>query len=275
MQSSLAYCPAWGEFWDLWRRSWTDWAQHACQWQTTATGLELWLCARLLIWLSLINAIPTTKRHRLRAEVGLFQFRMIQAVQTLTQKLADPTPHQSPSPLWLTKFVAQTLPPRETAQNPRNHVGAPMRCDMKRKRRAESVTAEPIDPDLWLRNAHAANDNEAVAWFARIHETNTNQEEQTQKRQRLDVDARLWEHYLTASDKLAKEHAQRPRRIPQRTRIRGNTAAPTRTSHIVRQHTNSQNRIPRARVKPERRTNGTTTTAHHIYKHVHGMPTMV
>ena len=72
VQSRLAYCPAWGEFWDLWRKSWTDWTQHACQWQKTATSLELCLCARLLIPLSLINAIPTTERHKLRAEVGLF-----------------------------------------------------------------------------------------------------------------------------------------------------------------------------------------------------------
>ena len=77
MQSRLAYCLAWGEVWDLWRRSLADWTQHACQWQKTATSLELWLCARLLIPLSLIEAIPTTKQHKLRAEVGLFQFRMI------------------------------------------------------------------------------------------------------------------------------------------------------------------------------------------------------
>ena len=38
VQSRLAYCPAWGEFWDLWRRTWTDWAQHACQWQKTVTN---------------------------------------------------------------------------------------------------------------------------------------------------------------------------------------------------------------------------------------------
>ena len=37
----------------------------------------------------------------------------------------------------------------------------------------------------------------------------SNQEEQTQKRRRLDGDARRWEHYLTASNKVAKEHAQR------------------------------------------------------------------
>ena len=80
VQSRLAYRPAWGEFWDLWRRSWTDWTHYACQWRTTATSHELWLCARVLIPLSLIDAIPTTERHKLRAEVGLFQFRMIQAV---------------------------------------------------------------------------------------------------------------------------------------------------------------------------------------------------
>ena len=139
VQSRLAYCPAWGEFWDLWRRSWTDWTQHACQWQKTATSLELWLCARLLIPLSLIDAIPTIERHKLRAKVGLFHFRRIQAVQTLRRKFADPTPQQPPSPLLLTRFVAQTLPPRETAQNLRNQVGAPMRCDARsRKRRAEN-----------------------------------------------------------------------------------------------------------------------------------------
>ena len=106
VQSRLAYCPAWGEFWDLWRRTSTDWAQHAYQWEQTATSQELWLCARLLTPLSLANTIPTTEQHKLRTEVGLFQFRMIQAVQTQRHKLADRAPHQPPSPLWLTKFVA-------------------------------------------------------------------------------------------------------------------------------------------------------------------------
>ena len=213
MQSRLAHYPAWGEFWDLWRRSWTDWTQHVCQWQKTATSLELWLCARLLIPLSLIDAIPTTERHKLRAEVGLFQFRMIQAVQTLRRKFADPTPQQPPSPLWLTRFVAQILPPRETAQNLRNQVGAPMRCYARnRKRRAETVTAEPIDPELWLQAAHAANDDEAVSWFASIHGTSeSTQEERTPKRRRLDSDTTRWEHYLTTSNKLARQHAQHAR----------------------------------------------------------------
>ena len=146
-----AYCPAWGAFWDLWHRSWTDWTNYTCQWRTTATSHELWLCARLLIPLSLNDAIPTTERHKLRAEVGLFQFRMIQAVQTLRRKLADPTPQQPPSPLWLTRFVAQPLPPRDTAQNLRNQVGAPLRyCAQNRKREAKTTTTEPIDPELWL-----------------------------------------------------------------------------------------------------------------------------
>ena len=209
MQSRLAYCPAWGEVWDLWRRSWTDWAQHTYQRQQTATSHELWLCARLLIPLSLVDAIPTTERHKLRTEVGLFQFRMIQAAQTLRQKLADPTPHLPPSPLWLTKYVAQALPPRETLQNLRNHVGAPMRSGTKRKRRTEVETAEPIDPDQWIRDASAANDNDAVAWLTRMRATDTAQGEQTQKRRRLSVTARRWEQYKTTADRLAQEHTQR------------------------------------------------------------------
>ena len=85
-----------------------------------------------------------------------------------------------------------------------------MRCERKRKRRLEPATTEPIDPKLWIRDAHAANDHEAVAWFASIHETNTlNQEERTQKRGRLGGDTRRWEQNLTALDKRAKQHAQR------------------------------------------------------------------
>ena len=209
MQSRLAYCPAWGDFWDLWRRSWTDWAQHGYQWQQTATSQELWLCARLLIPLSLVNAITTTERHKLRTEVGLFQFRTIQDVQTLRQKLVDPTPHQPPSPLWLTKFVAHALPPRETPQNLRNHVGAPMRSGTKRKCRTEAATAEPMDPNQWIRDARAANDDDAVAWLTRMRATNTTQGEQTQKRRCLSVAAQRWEQYKTTTDRLAQEHAQR------------------------------------------------------------------
>ena len=84
-----------------------------------------------------------------------------------------------------------------------------MRSGMKRKRRTEAATAEPIDPDLWIRDARAANDDEALAWLTRMRATNTIQDEQAQKRRRLDVDARRWEQYKTTSDRLAQEHAQR------------------------------------------------------------------
>ena len=80
---------------------------------------------------------------------------------------------------------------------------------MKRKRRTEAATAGPMDPDLWIRDARAANDNEAVAWLTRMRATNTTQDEQAQKRRHLDVDAQRWEQYKTTSDKLAQEHAQR------------------------------------------------------------------
>ena len=209
MQSRLAYCPAWGEFGDLWRRSWIFWAQHAYECQQTATSQELWLRARLLIPLSLVDAMPTTERHKLRTEVGLFQLRMIQAIQTLIRKLADPTPHQPPSPLWLTKCVAHTLPPRETPQNLRNHVGAPMRSGTKRKRRKEVATAEPIDPNQWVRDARAASDDEVVARFTSMRATNTAPEEPAQKRRRLSVAAQQWEQYNATADRSIQEHAQR------------------------------------------------------------------
>ena len=150
-QSRLAYCFAQREYWDLWCRSRTTWTHYACRWRTTATSHELWLCARLLIPPCLINAVPKTERHKLRTEVGLFQLRMIQAVQTLRRKLADPTPQQSPSPLWLTRLAAQPLPPRETARNLREQVGAQLRYFARhRKRQAETTTCKPIDSELWL-----------------------------------------------------------------------------------------------------------------------------
>ena len=211
VQSRLAYCAAWGEFWDLWRRSWTDWTHYACQWRTTATSHELWLCARLVIPLSLIDTIPKTERHKLRAEVGLFQFRMIQAIKALRRKLADPTPQQPPSPVWLTTFTAKQLPPRETTRNLRDQVGAPLRyLARNRKRKAETTTPAPVDAELWLQATHAANDGEAVTWFTNIHRTHKQtHKECTSKRRRLDNLTIRWEHYLSCSDKLASQHAHR------------------------------------------------------------------
>ena len=86
-----------------------------------------------------------------------------------------------------------------------------MRCYVRnRKYKAETTTTEPIDPELWLQAAHAANDDKAVSWFASIHGTGAStQEERTPKQRRLDSDTTRWEHYLTASDKLPRQHAQR------------------------------------------------------------------
>ena len=80
---------------------------------------------------------------------------------------------------------------------------------MKRKRRTEVATAEPIDPDQWIHDARTANDDEAVAWLTRMRATNTAPDEPTQKRRRLSVAAQRWEQYTTTADKLAQEHAQR------------------------------------------------------------------
>ena len=73
---------------------------------------------------------------------------------------------------------------------------------------------EPINPELWLQAAHAANVGEAVSWFTNVHGTREpTQEERTPKRRCLDSETTWWEHYLTAPDKLAREHAQRARDI--------------------------------------------------------------
>ena len=140
---------------------------------------------------------------------------MIQAVQTLRRKLADPTPQQPLSPLWLTRFAAQPLPPRETARNLRDLVGAPLRYFARnRKRKGEKTISEPLDPELWLQAAHAANDGVAVSWFTNIHRTHEpTHEERTSKRRWLDNSTTRWEHYLSSSDKLATQHTQRVREI--------------------------------------------------------------
>ena len=57
-----------------------------------------WLCARLLIPLSLLDAVPHHERYRVRSIVELFQFRAIQGVHGQQRKLAAPTPDLGPSP---------------------------------------------------------------------------------------------------------------------------------------------------------------------------------
>ena len=163
--------------------------------------------------------------------MGLFQFHMMQPVQNLRRKYADPTPQQPPSPLWLTKYVAQALPPRETPQNLRNHVGAPMWCGTKPKRKTEVATEEAIDPDQWLRDARGAGDDEAVASFA-TRATITAQDEHTKKCQRLSVDTQRWKQYSTTADRLAQEHAQQAHDIYHRAHADAVARQHLRTLHM-------------------------------------------
>ena len=60
-----------------------------------------------------------------------------------------------------------------------------------------------------VRDARAANDDEAVAWLTRMRATNTAQDEQTQKRRQLSIATQRWEQYKATADRLAQEHAQR------------------------------------------------------------------
>ena len=154
---------------------------------------------------------PHTERHKLRAEVGLFQFRIIQAVQALRHKVANPTPQQPASPLWLTRFIAQPLPLRETARNLRDQVGAPLRYPTRnRKRKAETTATVTVDAELWLQAVHTANDGEAVTWFTNIHTSQKQTHEGcTSKHRRLNNLAHRWEHYLSLYEKLAVQHAHR------------------------------------------------------------------
>ena len=113
-----------------------------------------------------------------------------------------------------------------------------MRSGTKRKRRTEVATAEPIDPDQWIRDARGANDDEAVAWFARIRATNTAQDEPTPKRQRLSVHAQRWEQYKTTADRLAQEQAQQTHDIYHRAHAAALALQHLRTLHT--QYTNTQ-----------------------------------
>ena len=72
----------------------------------------------------------------------------------------------------------------------------------------------PVDAELWLQAAHTANDGEAMTSFTNIHRTHKQtHEECTSKRRHLDNLTIRWEHYLSCSDKLASQHAQRASEI--------------------------------------------------------------
>ena len=112
-----------------------------------------------------------------------------------------------------------------------------MRCGTKSKRKTEVAKAEPIDPDQWIRDARDADDDEAVAWFAR-RATITAQDEHTKKRQRLSVDTQRWEQYRKTADRLAQEHAQQTHDIYHRAH-----AAAVARQHLRTLHTHYTNTL--------------------------------
>ena len=106
-----------------------------------------------------------------------------------------------------------------------------MRCGTTRKRTTELATAEPIDPDHRIRDARGADDDEAVAWFAR-RAIIIAQDEPTKKRQRLSVDAQRWEQYRKTADRLAQEHAQQTHDIYHRAHAAAVARQHLRTLHM-------------------------------------------
>ena len=169
--------------------------------------------------------------------------------------------------------MARPLPPRETAQNRRNQFGAPLRyCARNRKRKAETTTTEPIDPDLWLQPPHAA-----VSWFTNIHRTSEpTQEEHTSKQRCLGDATTWWEHYLSSSNKLAMQHAQLAREI-----YCAAHATETAQRHLQELHTVYTNTLTSktkyhlsASYKPAEGTHRGIAIAQHLYNNVSGTPTM-
>ena len=175
VQVRLALCPTWAVLWTEWRQWWNEWATYTHTWLRTASDHDKWLCARLLIPLSLLKVVPQWDRYRLRSVAGLFQFRAILGVHELRRRIGAPTPNLPPSPPWITRFAARHYTPRETPQNLHNMVGA--RSGTSRKWKRSHEHDQPmIEVDTWLQEAQLANDKEAVRWFTHIilhHRTTT------------------------------------------------------------------------------------------------------
>ena len=104
---------------------------------------------------------------------------------TLRKKLDEPTPDQPVSPLWLTRFASPPQPPKETARNLRDLVGAPThQTKTGTKLKAVAVENPHIDTQLWLSQARAANNGNAVTWFTN-HVLRTTPQTETRKHMRL------------------------------------------------------------------------------------------
>ena len=145
VQMCLAFCPTWFSVWTEWLQWWNNLVGPAQRWLHTAH--KKWLCARLLIPHSLRHAFQQKERYKLRANVGFFQFHTTQGVQGLRQKLAEPTPEQPASLLWIKRFIPLRSPLLETVRDLRDQVGAPRGTTRKRKR--ETLTMQlQIDANI-------------------------------------------------------------------------------------------------------------------------------
>ena len=114
VQMCLALCPTWAIFWLEWRQLWNGRTSCAHSWLHTASDRDNWLCARLLIPLSLLDPVPQQQQYRIRSVVGLFPFRAMQGVHGLCRRLVASTTDLLPSPLWVTRFTTKHYTPRET-----------------------------------------------------------------------------------------------------------------------------------------------------------------
>ena len=82
----LAFYPRWGDFWSMWLNCWSKWLDHAKVSLSAVTAHEKWLCARLLVTLSLVDSFPREEHDKFRVSLGLFQLCAIQGVQDLRRR---------------------------------------------------------------------------------------------------------------------------------------------------------------------------------------------
>ena len=54
----LSFLPHWAEFWDMWLSCLSDWTAHARGWLSPASTHGKWICAKLLVLLSLVDSFP-------------------------------------------------------------------------------------------------------------------------------------------------------------------------------------------------------------------------
>ena len=137
--------------------------------------------------------------------VGLFQFRAITGVQQLRRQLAEPTPEQAFSPLWITRFRQTTYTPKENAKNIRDVTGATLYTGKPKQRPHQDDP--PICADEWIHKARQANDSESILWFTMtITQTQTAYTETSKRHCTHQGLQRRWTKWLVGLHGLARTH---------------------------------------------------------------------